>query len=121
MLPTLINRQGDVTELRRFYRGWSGLAKFEQIVEREIWMQRGWDWLGYAKVGETVAIAPTENPSDADWAEVKIHFQSPDGTDTGIYTARVEVNSEVFTQSKSDTDEPDMVQKQYRVRNLRLL
>jgi len=58
-----------------------------------------------------VAIAPTEDTNDADWAEVQIHFKSPDGEDTGTYAARVEANGEVLTQSKSGTDEPSMVQK----------
>ncbi|MEM1369948.1 MAG: sucrase ferredoxin, partial [Cyanobacteria bacterium P01_H01_bin.15] len=42
ILPALVNRDRPVTELRPFYRGQSGLSKFEQIVEREIWMQHGW-------------------------------------------------------------------------------
>jgi hypothetical protein len=119
MLPALINRQGNVNELRRFYRGWSGLAKFEQIVEREIWMQRGWGWLGYAKAGETVEIADDSNGPD--WADIHIHFAVPNGSETGTYAARAEVCGKVHTQSKSGTDAPDMTQKQYLVHDLRLL
>ncbi|ELR98277.1 sucrase ferredoxin [Gloeocapsa sp. PCC 73106] len=55
-LDTLIHQQGTPTDLRRFYRGWSGLKPLEQIVEREIWMLEGWDWLKYPKSGRIVEV-----------------------------------------------------------------
>ncbi|PSN09175.1 sucrase ferredoxin, partial [filamentous cyanobacterium CCT1] len=119
VLATLIQRQGNVADLRQFYRGWCGLDRFEQMVEREIWTQHGWDWLSYKKWGETVAIAPAEDPYYADWAEVRLHYAASDGSEAGTYAARVEVCGEVITQWNSGPDEPLEAQKQYRVLNLR--
>jgi len=124
MLNALIHRQGDVSQLRSHYRGWSGLSKFEQIAEREIWMQQGWDWLSFKKSGKTlskglrgmkrylypilrwvplkrVQVFLNQWTSDATWAEVRIDFTHPDQNTAGTYHARVEVCGEVTTAAKS--------------------
>ncbi|PSF35025.1 sucrase ferredoxin [Aphanothece hegewaldii CCALA 016] len=56
ILDLIIHRTGSVSDLGRFYRGWSGLKPLEQIVEREIWIKEGWDWLKYAKSGRILEI-----------------------------------------------------------------
>lgn len=119
ILDTLVHRQGDVSALYNYYRGWSGLQRFEQIVEREIWMQRGWDWLNYRKEGRAIAIDTThEDEWDADWATVQIDFQSPDQQISGRYEAKVETCGSVMTQYKSGTDQSLEPVKQYRVTSL---
>ena len=52
-LPQLIQRNGDYRQLKQLYRGWSGGTKFEQIAERAVWMEIGWDWLTYPKKART--------------------------------------------------------------------
>ncbi|WP_238393161.1 sucrase ferredoxin [Myxacorys almedinensis] len=119
MLDLLVHRNGSVADLRSFYRGWCGLKQFEQIAEREIWMQEGWNWLNYLKRGATTAIAPTHNEDEeADWAEVRIEYASPDGGIQGAYEARVEVCGTVMTQWRSGIDQPVEETKQYRVSQL---
>jgi hypothetical protein len=116
MLDLLVHRNGSVADLRSFYRGWCGLKQFEQIAEREIWIQAGWPWLTYLKRGETIATAPTANEDEeADWAEVRIEYASPDGRVSGVYTAKVEACGTVTTQWKSGSDQPMAETKQYRV------
>jgi len=120
ILDALLERRGEVAKLRRFYRGWSGLARFEQMVERELWMQYGWAWLSYRKAGQTLAIDTTQDDKyNADWAAVRIEFESPDGRDSGAYSARVEVCGEVMTQRQSGEEHPLEPIKQYRVTELR--
>jgi len=116
MLDLLVYRNGSVKDLRRFYRGWAGLGDFEQILERELWTQVGWEWLNYLKAGQTLAIDP-HHGEWADWAEVRIDYASPDGAVQGAYTARVEVSGTVLTQWSSKTPELEAV-KQYRVSRL---
>lgn len=119
ILDRLVHRNGSVADLRSFYRGWSGLSKFEQIAEREIWIQKGWQWLNYLKCGETIATAPTQTEDeDPDWAEVRIEYTSPDGNDAGVYKARVEVCGTVMTQWRSGNDQPIEATKQYQVNQL---
>jgi hypothetical protein len=116
ILEGLINRNCPVTDLRPFYRGWSGLGQYAQIVEREIWMQWGWEWLSYRKSGQVLAQDTTHEEWDADWVEVRLEFASPDGRIAGAYEARVEVCGSVMTVRNSG-EAPTPV-KQYRVDQL---
>ena len=115
-LEPLVQRHRPVTELRRFYRGWSGLAQYEQIVEREIWMQQGWNWLAYNRSGRILARDTAHEDWDADWADVRLEFASADGRIKGAYEARVEAYGSVMTAWNSG-EEPEAV-KQYRVSRL---
>ena len=116
VLDSLIYRQGSVTALRPFYRGWAGLTKFEQIVEREIWMCQGWDWLSYPKAGKVLAKDIEET-----WAQVQIDFAEHETNVAGAYEARIEVSGQVTTawwSSSPEDKEPLEVVKQYRVSHL---
>jgi len=114
ILEVLVQRNRPVAELRPFYRGWSGLGKFEQIVEREIWMKQGWDWLKYPKSAQVLAQGP--DGSNPDWAEVHLDFAYLDSPAGGSYEARVEVCGSVMTALNSG-GAPKAV-KQYRVSHL---
>ncbi|MBE9171259.1 sucrase ferredoxin [Pleurocapsales cyanobacterium LEGE 06147] len=116
VLDLLVYRQGPVSKLRRFYRGWAGLTEIEQIVERELWMQHGWDWLSYRQAGQVLAIDETQD--EPDWAEVRLEFTSPDGKVSGAYEARVEVCGQVTTMRNSGVNEPLRKVKQYQVTQL---
>lgn len=113
-LDSLVYRQGDWSQLRLGYRGWAGLSQFEQMAEREIWMQLGWSWLDYAKVGQTLAQDPAESPT---WASVQIEFQPPEGAG-GIYKAAIELIGEVETGGDSGVDMELYRVKQYHVSHL---
>ncbi|MEM1256809.1 MAG: sucrase ferredoxin [Cyanobacteria bacterium P01_H01_bin.21] len=113
MLETLIHRSQPVTELRQFYRGWSGVDRYTQMVEREIWMQRGWKWLQYQKSGQV--LEQDTNHEHADWAKVCLEFAAPDGT-TGTYEATVEACGSIMTAYNSG-EEPTPT-KQYRISRL---
>jgi hypothetical protein len=119
VLEGLIHRQGAVADLRSFYRGWAGLGHYAQIVEREIWMQRGWDWLHFRKAGQVLAQGSTHEEKAADWADVRLEFVAADGRTAGAYEVRVEVCGEVMTAYNSG-EAPTPV-KQYRVSRLREL
>ncbi|NET38753.1 MAG: sucrase ferredoxin [Cyanothece sp. SIO1E1] len=144
MIESLVHRQGDVTKLRSFYRGWAGLNKFEQVVEREIWMQIGWDWLSHRISGQTTSkglkgvkrylysllrLIPLKQlqlfleqwTKDATWAEVQIQFASPDQTTSGTYSARVEMSDPVMSAAKSPKSGEEIQLQpvpQYRVSHL---
>ncbi|MEM9447510.1 MAG: sucrase ferredoxin [Cyanobacteria bacterium P01_E01_bin.6] len=144
VLDALVYREGEVNQLRSHYRGWSGLSKFEQIAERDIWMQQGWDWLSYHKSGKTFRKGLTGIKrylypilrwiplkrvqaflqmwtNDATWAEVCIDFTSSDQQTSGTYHARVEVCGEVTTAAKSPKKGEEIqlaAVPQYRVSHL---
>lgn len=114
VLDLLVWRKGAVTGLRSFYRGWSALTRFEQIAEREIWMQEGWAWLDYHKAGQVLAM----DEANQEWAEVRIDFAAPDGSVSGAYEARVEVSGSVMTAWNSGDEQSLEEVKQYRVTRL---
>lgn len=115
-LETLAKRNAPVSELRRFYRGWAGLAtRCEQMVEGEIFAREGWGWIEYLKEGRVLAVDGEE-----DRAEVRIEYQSPGGEIFGAYEATVEQSGSVMTLGSSGTD-PLQEVKQYRVSRLEKL
>jgi hypothetical protein len=116
VLDLLVQRNGSVSGLRQYYRGWTGLSEFEQIAEREIWMQRGWSWLDYLKAGKVLAMPEITQGNDPDWAEVRIDFV--DGSKTGAYEARIEVCGEVMSAYNSAKEMELEAIKQYRVSHL---
>jgi len=116
-LHALVHRQGEVAQLRPCYRGWAGLRPFEQMVERELWMQLGWPWLSYAKSGQILAQDESESPV---WATVQIKFERPDGH-SETYQADIELAGDVETASKSGELIKRQQVKQYRVSRCRLL
>lgn len=111
-LENLVFRNGPVSELRRFYRGWGGLGFFEQIVERDIFVREGWKWTEYRKVGQVLGV-----DQEKDRAEVRIDYVSPDYSSRGAYEATVEFTGSVITLGSSGTGALNEV-KQYRVNRL---
>lgn len=113
VLDLLVQQNNSVSGLRQYYRGWTGLSKFEQIAECKIWMQSGWNWLNYLKAGKVLAME-----KDGDWAEVRIDFALPDGSTSGAYEARIEVCGEVMSAFNSAKEMELEAVKQYRVSRL---
>ncbi|NEQ99959.1 MAG: sucrase ferredoxin [Cyanothece sp. SIO2G6] len=144
VLDALVHRQGEVKQLRSHYRGWSGLGKFEQIAERDIWMEQGWDWLSCHKSGKTLnkglkgikrylypmlkwvplkraQVLLEQWTNDATWAEVRVDFRDPIQGISGTYQARIEGCGEVMTAAKSPKQGEEMqlaAVSQYRVSHL---
>lgn len=118
ILDTLVYRRGCVADLRPFYRGWSGLSPFAQIVERDLWIKHGWDWLEHLKSGDVMALDQRADNREPTWAEVRIEFSSPNTSRSGAYEARVEAVGEVITQHKSGITDSLMAVPQYRVSRL---
>jgi hypothetical protein len=118
VLDLLVQRNGSVFGVRQYYRGWTGLSKFEQIAEREIWMQSGWNWLNYLKAGKVVTMEEVAEGKEPDWAEVRIDFADPDSSTKGAYEAKIEVCGEVMTALNSAKEIELEAVKQYRVSHL---
>jgi hypothetical protein len=119
LLDALVYQVGEVSQLRSCYRGWSGLSKFEQIAERELWQQEGWKWFSYDQLARTIAVDPgqwhflqpllqwipvkrlqfllKQRWPAPKWAIVKIEYQSADGEVAGSYEAKIELRGQVMT------------------------
>jgi hypothetical protein len=99
----VVERGGDVAQMRRHYCGWSGAARgFAQAAEREVFLREGWSWLDRPRTVEVIAQDPRESPQ---WAEVRITFD--EGADKPcVYTARVEVSHYIETMSSTEDAHP---------------
>ncbi|NJL61675.1 MAG: sucrase ferredoxin [Methylacidiphilales bacterium] len=141
VLDCLIYQKGDVSPLRRFYRGCTALGKFEQIAEREIWMQFGWEWLNYSKSGCVLKrdegglvkyllkiifrLIPSgklklllEQWNDsATWAKVQIKYKNPHNHQ-GCYETTVKLKGTVVSKRNSGEDAPLTQVNQYGVDRL---
>jgi len=113
-LDLITKQQGNLSDLKLYYRGWTGLAQWAQIAEQEIWLNQGWDWFNYLKTGEVVDTDDTNQ----EWARVRITYSSPDGRDQGGYEATIESSGELTTAGESGLPPHTNVVKQYQVTTL---
>ncbi|KPQ36593.1 MAG: Uncharacterized protein conserved in bacteria containing thioredoxin-like domain [Phormidesmis priestleyi Ana] len=143
VLDTLVYRQGDVTQLQQFYRGWSGFEPWAQIAERSLWMRQGWNWLTTPRSAQFIrqdpgrfthrlarwilSWIPTNKAQvllkkltkKLTWAEVEITWEATDqprkSPSPSRYRARVKMSHEVVSQMRSGTTAPLTRVPQYRV------
>lgn len=88
----ILDRRCSVTEVAPHYRGWAGLSsRFEQAVEREMFLLVGWEWVNYHKTGRILEV-----DDDEQRARVRIDYSCTDGQDHGAYEATVEVGRYVL-------------------------
>jgi hypothetical protein len=103
----------ELTELKKVYRGWSGLGKLEQHAERAAFESEGWGWAGAKKSGRVISAVP-----ERDEVTVELTFVRQDGTE-GSYEAVVSCTGHVETLASSG-DAPRVSVKQYVVTRLEL-
>jgi len=100
----IVNRSGDVADLRGHYRGWAGLAYgFPQAAERAMWQQEGWTWFDYPKA--CTVLDQDADDEDPCWMELRVDFTRTDGSQ-GAYVARIEVTHKIETVPSTDYTEP---------------
>ena len=111
----IIERDGDFTPLGRKYRGSAALSYgFAQAMERDILLREGWVWMTYQRQGIELAKDEGDPPG---WAEVRITYQSGDGSVRGAYEGRVTIAAHVETIG-STGDEKTHAYPQYQVTQL---
>jgi hypothetical protein len=98
----IVQQKAEVRTLYGHYRGWAGLDdSFLQAAERELWIEHGWEWFSYLKVGRV--IAKDANEDELTWADIQIDYTTPDHAETGTYIARVEVRKHITTPHSTDS------------------
>ncbi|MBX3015565.1 MAG: hypothetical protein KF832_28850 [Caldilineaceae bacterium] len=107
----LAERSAEPAQLRENYRGWSGVSgPFLQVLERELLVQHGWEWLRYAKVGRILTQDENATPDEhgevePTWAEVQIDYITPAGAASTV-NARIEVANRldvIYSSSSAET------------------
>ena len=144
VLDLLIHEQEDLTQLKPFYRGWSGMEQFAQIAEQEIWLKEGWEWGSYPKSGRIVTrdranllkfflrfilkVLPIKQAKlllqkldrDLNWAEVEIAYLGNNNIKKA-YQVRIEAKKNVLSGGKSAKEMQLKPVKQYGIGRLKKL
>ena len=88
-LEPLVLRKGPVSDLKHYYRGWAGLdSPHEQVAEREIFMQEGWEWVQRSISGQEV-----ERGDEKGNVQVRIDVAASGTGLAGTYEATVQPRS----------------------------
>jgi hypothetical protein len=126
-LDMVVRRQGPVERLRCHYRGLSGWDFFEQVAEREAFLQEGWAWTDYTKAGQVLTLEgqapgppdlmadPVFDDAPPRHVEARITYQAPDGS-TGSYEATIEFSGRM--SGRGDCGRPPWERNIYRVSRL---
>lgn len=112
---SIATRSGDLDDVTRRYRGWSGCdTRFAEAAERAVWQREGWAWQAYDKQTHTYNIEETRQPT---FADVRIEYTSSDGATRGVYEAHVVIEKHIATiPSTGSADEH--AYPQYRVTDI---
>ncbi|MGB7443812.1 MAG: sucrase ferredoxin [Coleofasciculaceae cyanobacterium] len=112
---SIITRSGDVSCLKKVYRGWGILPTQIQALEREMILVHGWDWFDYKVRGTIVGKYLDDIVIQAD-----ITFQKPNGSKC-TYRAELVKDESKTTQLKGSCGaRMESVFIKYSVENLRL-
>ncbi|MBW4632230.1 MAG: sucrase ferredoxin [Iphinoe sp. HA4291-MV1] len=80
---SILTRSGDITFLKKVYRGWGILPNSLQVLERELILRHGWDWFNYKVAGEII-----KQNLDKKMVLAEINVEKPDGS-LHCYQAKV--------------------------------
>lgn len=115
----IVERSGDVSAMRGYYRGWSGLStSFLQAAERELWQQHGWDWFSYPKSGK-VLTQDSDDHDEATQSDVEICYTLPDNPEQQSAIFQVEIHKRIETEYSTASDKT-YAYPQYQVKELQL-
>ena len=71
---SILTRTGDITFLKKVYRGWGILPNSIQVLERELILRHGWDWFNYKVSGEII-----QQNLDTNMVFAELNVEKPDG------------------------------------------
>ncbi|MDJ0726376.1 MAG: sucrase ferredoxin [Prochloraceae cyanobacterium] len=80
---SILTRKGDINLFNNVYRGWGILSKLAQVLECQLLLEHGWEWLDYQ-----VSCKAIKQNEDCTSSEIELIFQTPDGV-TNTYQAEV--------------------------------
>ncbi|NJM68997.1 MAG: sucrase ferredoxin [Scytonema sp. RU_4_4] len=72
---SILTRSGDITFLKKVYRGWGILPHSLQVLERELILRHGWDWFNYKVAGEII-----KQNLDKNIILAELNVEKPDGS-----------------------------------------
>jgi hypothetical protein len=87
-LRSILTRTGNVADLRRVYRGLSGLPPELQGLERDLWLQHGWEWLN-----DQISYRRLQRDPEQKRITAELIRQDTSGAET-VYRAEIAIDPE---------------------------
>ncbi|MEP0949144.1 MULTISPECIES: sucrase ferredoxin [Cyanophyceae] len=82
-LRSVLTHEGDIRTLDTIYRGWGLLPWAAQVLEKQLLLTHGWDWLNCAAIAQVI-----EQDEAEDFNRVELSYKTPGG-EQQIYRAEV--------------------------------
>jgi hypothetical protein len=101
---SILTRTGQLQHLKQVYRGWGLLPAAAQVLEQELWLQYGWDWLSFKVAGRVL-----HHNEDESFNQVEVLFETPTG-DKGGYQAEIRVDCDRRFFLKGSCNSPESVE-----------
>ncbi|MGB5968633.1 MAG: sucrase ferredoxin [Spirulinaceae cyanobacterium] len=115
-LQAILLHQGDITCLSRVYRGWGLLPRKVQVLERELILRHGWQWLHHAVSCRILKEFPEQNLT-----QVELLYQTSNG-ETFVYRGDItEDESKTLTMQGSCQGDKASTFIKYTAINIRQL
>ncbi len=86
-LKAISTRSGPVSQVRSVYRGWGILPPPLQVLERQLFLSHGWQWLTYEVACNLLASDTGDRPSDELQAELFV--RAPNVSGVTLYRASI--------------------------------
>lgn len=87
-LKALSTRSGPISQLRSVYRGWGILPLPLQVLERQLLLNHGWQWLTYKAAYKLLASDASDRPSD-EQIQAELFVRAPNVSEVTLYRASI--------------------------------
>ena len=112
-ISAIVQQAGDIRCFEKVYRGWGILPRKVQVLERQLLLERGWDWFNARVESEILR-------EDDDLTLVRLHCHQP-GMQPRVYEAEiVEDEDKTLEMRGSCGSQKESRFPKYKVRSLKL-
>jgi hypothetical protein len=115
-LRAVLTHSGDIQYLDTIYRGWGLLPWAAQVLEKQLLLTHGWDWLTYSVMAQVL-----EHDDDEIYNRVELTYQTPAGTQQTYHAEIIADEGRTVHIKGSCTSEKFSTVMPYVVRHLTLV
>lgn len=109
---SILTRTGNLEFIKYVYRGWAILPEIAQVLEREMFLMHGWQWLSYK-----VSYQIIKQSEQGKFNRIKLTFTKPDGSFGSVEADVLVDESKTLYLSDCESNVEEIV-PQFYIRNL---
>ncbi len=87
-LKAISTRSGPISQLRSVYRGWGILPPPLQVLEQQLLLNHGWQWLTYEAAYKVLA-SDTGNDLSDEQVQAELFVRAPNASEVTLYRAKI--------------------------------